>query len=86
MSDAAGDTEALEAAILAALASEDERPPAAIAMDLDVALERVLDRARALQERGLLGRAGFSTCVLTEAGREAAAARDAGGVGPAADE
>jgi Mn-dependent DtxR family transcriptional regulator len=69
-------TTPFERRLLGELADSEDVTPASLALDLDADLERVLDAVARLRERGLLARAGFSTCRLTERGREAVTATD----------
>ncbi|MFB6074027.1 MAG: MarR family transcriptional regulator [Haloarculaceae archaeon] len=61
----------LERTLLAALAADGERSPGALALETGADLPAVLDAVARLRERGLLARAGFDACRLTDRGRAA---------------
>ena len=65
-----------ERRLLGELVDSDDVTPATLAFELDADFQRVLDAVASLRERGLLARAGFSTCRLTERGRETLTATD----------
>jgi len=65
-----------ERRLLGELAESDDVTPASLALELDADFGRVLDAVATLRERGLLDRAGFNTCRLTDSGRAALTATD----------
>ncbi|MFW5955833.1 MAG: MarR family transcriptional regulator [Halorhabdus sp.] len=60
----------LEWSILEQLESSASRKPAEIAIALEADLESVYEAIDRLQDRELIERAGFDSCVLTERGQD----------------
>jgi Mn-dependent DtxR family transcriptional regulator len=65
-----------ERALLRTLQDRDGCPPATLAVALDTDLPTVYETTAELRERGLVRRAGFDTCRLTDRGHDLLAEAD----------